>query len=154
VQRSTDEFDPCDESTHRVTAERKHMAVAKTNCRGEDSPRPRALMKVMVRHFAVFIPITLIGAACSTTPRPAPSLAQNREVDAFAAASAWPNAEIAVAIIAAQQFMAARHERDGYEYLKRLAREQPQRPILISLEGLLQARCAEEIPLLSRVAWV
>src|SRR5256885_10574408 len=100
------------------------------------------------------IAIALIGAACSTTPRPAPQLAQNREVEGFAAAAAWPNAEVAVPIIAAQEFMAARHERDGYEYFQRLAREQPYRPVLTSLEGLLQARSAGEIPLLQRVAWV
>src|SRR5256885_16387262 len=100
------------------------------------------------------IAIALIGAACSTTPRPAPQLAQNREVEGFAAAAAWPNAEVAVPIIAAQEFMAARHERDGYEYFQRLAREQPDRPVLTSLEGLLQARSAGEIPLLRRVSWV
>jgi len=36
----------------------------------------------------------------------------------------------------------------------RLAREQPDRPILTSLEGVLQARSAGEIPLLQRVSWV
>src|SRR5438105_871293 len=100
------------------------------------------------------VAIALIGAACSSIPRPAPQLAQNREVEGFAAAAAWPNAEVAVPIIAAQEFMAARHERDGYEYFQRLAREQPDRPVLTSLEGLLQARSAGEIPLLRRVSWV
>ncbi len=108
----------------------------------------------MARRFAVLLPIILIAAACAGVPRPPPQLAQNREVEAFAAAAAWPNSESAVAIIAAQQFIAARHERDGYEYFQRLAREQPDRPILISIEGLLQASSAREIPLLSRVAWV
>ncbi len=108
----------------------------------------------MTGRFAALLLIPLFGAACSSVPRPPPQLAQNREVEAFAAAAAWPNAETAVAIIAAQQFLAARHERDGYEYFQRLAREQPQRPILVSLEGLLQARSAGEIPLLRRVAWV
>jgi len=108
----------------------------------------------MARPFAVLLPIILIAAACAGAPRPPPQVAQNREVEAFAAAAAWPNSESAVAIIAAQQFIAARHERDGYEYFQRLAREQPDRPILISIEGLLQASSAREIPLLSRVAWV
>ncbi len=108
----------------------------------------------MARPFAVLLPIILVAAACAGAPRPPPQLAQNREVEAFASAAAWPNSESAVAIIAAQQFIAARHERDGYEYFQRLAREQPDRPILISIEGLLQASSAREIPLLSRVAWV
>jgi len=98
--------------------------------------------------------IFLAGAACSSVPRPQPALVQNREVEAFAQAAAWPNAEVMIAIVAAQEFIAARHERDGYEYFQRLAREQPGRPVLLSLEGLLQARAAGEIPLLRRVAWV
>ena len=96
----------------------------------------------------------LFGAGCSSVPRPPPALAQNREVEAFAKAAAWPEAEPLVAFIAAQEFIAARHERDGYEYFQRLAREQPQRPLLLSLEGLLQVRASGEIPLLRRVAWV
>ena len=94
------------------------------------------------------------GVACATDPRPPPTLAQNRELGSFAQAAAWPNAEPLIAIIAAQEFIAARHERDGYEYFQKLAREQPQRPVLVSLEGLLQARAAGEIALLSRVSWV
>jgi glyoxylase-like metal-dependent hydrolase (beta-lactamase superfamily II) len=108
----------------------------------------------MVARSVLLSSVLLVGAACSGVPRPPPALAQNREVDAFAQAAAWPEAEPMVAIIAAQEFIAARHERDGYEYFQRLAREQPQRPILVSLEGLLQAQAAGEIPLLRRVAWV
>src|SRR5438445_2328695 len=108
----------------------------------------------MDRPSKALIAFALIGAACSAVPRPAPQLAQNREVEGFAAAAAWPNAEPAVAIIAAQEFMASQHDRDGYEYFHRLAREQPDRPILTSLEGVLQARSAGEIPLLQRVSWV
>ncbi len=108
----------------------------------------------MALRSAALLGILLSGAACSSVPRPPPALVQNREVEAFAEAAAWPNAEPLVAIVAAQEFIAARHERDGYEYFQRLAREQPGRPILLSLEGLLQARAAGEIPLLRRVAWV
>jgi glyoxylase-like metal-dependent hydrolase (beta-lactamase superfamily II) len=110
--------------------------------------------RAMARRSVAILGIFLSGVACSSVPRPPPALVQNREVEAFAQAAAWPNAEPLVAIVAAQEFVAARHERDGYEYFQRLAREQPQRPILLSLEGLLQARAAGEIPLLRRVAWV
>src|SRR3989441_8920184 len=110
--------------------------------------------KTMAPRSVALLGIVLSGTACSSVPRPPPALVQNREVEAFAQAAAWPNAEPMVAIIAAQEFIAARHERDGYEYFQRLAREQPQRPILVSLEGLLQAQAAGEIPLLRRVAWV
>jgi glyoxylase-like metal-dependent hydrolase (beta-lactamase superfamily II) len=107
----------------------------------------------MIPRSAALLAISFL-AACSTAPRPPAALVQNREVEAFAQAAAWPNAEPLVAILAAQEFIAARHDRDGYEYFHRLAQEQPQRPILTSLEGLLQARTAGEIPLLSRVSWV
>ncbi|HYZ89133.1 MAG TPA: hypothetical protein VE620_07550, partial [Myxococcales bacterium] len=103
---------------------------------------------------AVLLGIMVLGAACSSVSRPAPAVAQNRELDATAQAAAWPNADPRVAIVAAQEFVAAHHERDGYEYFHRLAGEQPQRPILVSLEGMLQASAAGEIPLLRRVAWV
>src|SRR3954470_21797501 len=108
----------------------------------------------MAQRNAALLALFVAATSCSAAPRPPPAVVQNREVEAFAQAAAWPNAEPLVAIIAAQQFVAARHARDGYEYFQRLAREQPQRPILLSLEGLLQARAAGEIPLLRRAAWV
>jgi len=98
--------------------------------------------------------LSLSAAACSGIARRPPALVQNRELEAFAAAAAFPNAEPAVAIIAAQQYMAARREQEGYEYFQRLAREQPGRPILTSLEGLMQARMAGDVALLRRVGWV
>jgi glyoxylase-like metal-dependent hydrolase (beta-lactamase superfamily II) len=100
--------------------------------------------------------LLLLWTACSCSgalPRPAP-VAQNRELDALSAAAAYPNAEVAVAILAAQQYVAARRVPDGYEYFRRLAREQPGRPILVSLEGMLQARMASDVSLLRRVGWV
>ena len=108
----------------------------------------------MSNRSAALLAVFLSGTACSSIPRPPPPLVQNREVEAFAQAAAWSNAEPLVAIVAAQEFIAARHEREGYEYFQRLAREQPQRPILSSIEGLLQARAAGQIPLLRRAAWV
>src|SRR5262249_2067793 len=52
------------------------------------------------------------------------------------------------------QYAAARREPEGYEYFHKLAQEQPGRPILVSVEGMLQARMAGDVPLLRRVAWV
>src|SRR5262245_22760508 len=107
-------------------------------------PRPVRLAAVL----------SLLSAGCSgIAARPAP-IAQNRQVTAFSTAVAWPNAEVAVAIIAAQEYAAAHREQEGYEYFRRLAREQPGRPFLVSLEGMLQARMAGDVPLLRRIGWV
>src|SRR6267143_1250924 len=66
--------------------------------------------------------VALVAVGCSgIAPRP-PALAQNRELEAFAAAAAYPNAEPAVALLAAQQYMAAHREQEGYEVFRRLAR--------------------------------
>ena len=98
--------------------------------------------------------LALLAVGCSgIAPRP-PALTQNRELEAFAAAAAYPNAEPAVALLAAQQYMAAHREQEGYEVFQRLAREQPGRPILLSLEGMMQARMAGDVALLQRVGWV
>jgi len=93
-------------------------------------------------------------ASCWGATRPPPPVTQNRSLSPFAAAAAYPNAEPAVAIIAAQEYVAAHRPQDGYEYFQRLAREQPGRPILVSLEGMLQARMAGDVALLKRVGWV
>jgi glyoxylase-like metal-dependent hydrolase (beta-lactamase superfamily II) len=92
--------------------------------------------------------------ACSGIRARPPNLAQNRPLTAFSTVAAYPNSEPAVAILAAQQFIAARREKEGFEYFQRLAREQPGRPVLGSLEGLMQARLAADVPLLRRAAWV
>ena len=99
------------------------------------------------------IAVALSAGGCAFVQHP-PAVSQNRELEAFAAAAAYPNSEPAVAILAAQQYMAARREQEGYEYFRRLAGEQPERPILLSLEGLMQARMAGDVPLLRRVGWV
>src|SRR2546430_6374076 len=108
----------------------------------------------MLRVSRLALAIALVGAACSGAKPHPPPLAQNRELDALSAAAAYPNADVAVPILAAQQYAAARREAEGYEYFRRLAAEQPGRPILVSLEGMLQARMAGDVALLRRVGWV
>ena len=54
-----------------------------------------------------------------------------------------------------QQLLARHREWEGYEYFGRLAVEQPARaPLFRALQGTMQARVANEVPLLKRVAWV
>src|SRR6266446_4953467 len=103
--------------------------------------RPRSLLLVL----------GLVTVGCSGIAPRQPALSQNRELEGLAAAAAYPNAEPAVALLAAQQYLAAHREQEGYELFQRLAREQPDRPILLSLEGMMQARMAGDVALLKRV---
>jgi glyoxylase-like metal-dependent hydrolase (beta-lactamase superfamily II) len=86
---------------------------------------------------------------------PKPPLTQNRTLDTLRALAAEPNSETLVVLMAAQQFLAGHREWDGYEYFGRLASEQPaRRGLFRSLQGIMQARVAGDVPLLKRVAWV
>jgi glyoxylase-like metal-dependent hydrolase (beta-lactamase superfamily II) len=86
--------------------------------------------------------------------RPAHPLTQNRDLDALVIVSAYPNAEDAVLMLTAQEFMAAGRDYEGYQHFRRLGRARPGRDALLSLEGMMQARVADRVSLLRRVAWV
>jgi glyoxylase-like metal-dependent hydrolase (beta-lactamase superfamily II) len=86
--------------------------------------------------------------------RPAHPLTQNRELDALAKVSTYPSAEDAVLMLAAQEFLAAGRGYEGYLHFHELARAQPERMAVVSLEGMMQARVADRVALLRRMAWV
>lgn len=96
----------------------------------------------------------LFIASCASTKTNLPALTQHREADGFASLAADRGSDDAVVMVAASQFLADRREHDGLELFGRLAREQPDRPIFRGLEGMMQARVAGDITLLSRVSWV
>jgi glyoxylase-like metal-dependent hydrolase (beta-lactamase superfamily II) len=108
----------------------------------------------MARLESVWMLIVMLGASCLGAKRAPAPVTQNRTISAPAAAAAFPNAEPAVAIIAAQEYVAGHRPEEGYEYFQRLAREQPGRPILGALEGMLQIRMAGQVALLKRAGWV
>jgi hypothetical protein len=85
--------------------------------------------------------------------RPAHPLTQNRELDALVQVSSYESADDSLLMLTAQEFMAAGRVR-GVLALCKLARAQPERMALASLEGMLQARVAHRVPLLGRIAWV
>jgi glyoxylase-like metal-dependent hydrolase (beta-lactamase superfamily II) len=86
--------------------------------------------------------------------RPAHPLTQNRELDALVAVSSFERADEALLMLTAQEFMAAGRDYEGYLHFRKLARAQPGRAALVSLEGMMQARVAGRVPLLRRIAWV
>lgn len=94
-------------------------------------------------------------SACSTARPSQPPLLEDRPLSALMETAAYPNSQPLVLIIAMQQFVSNHREWDGYDYFGKLAREQPQRrALLLSLQGVMQARVAADIGLLKRVAWV
>src|SRR5260370_8893158 len=99
----------------------------------------------------------LLGAAWAIScaeVRP-PSLTQHRELESLLEVAAYPTAGTTVVLIAMQPLMATHQEWQGYEYFGRLAQEQPaRRAFFRSLQAVMQARVANGVSLLRRVAWV
>jgi glyoxylase-like metal-dependent hydrolase (beta-lactamase superfamily II) len=87
-------------------------------------------------------------------PRPAP-LTQQRPLASLLEAAAYPDADPLLLLATMQQLSAAHREWEGYDYFGRLAEAQPQRRALFrSLQAIMQARVAGDVPLLRRIAWV
>ncbi|HEY6002835.1 MAG TPA: MBL fold metallo-hydrolase [Anaeromyxobacter sp.] len=100
--------------------------------------------------------ISLALASCAQVP-PAqkPPVTQQRPVPALMTASAYPNSDTLLVLVTMQQLMATHREWEGYQYFGRLAEEQPNRRALFrALQASMQARVADDVPLLRRVAWV
>jgi len=109
--------------------------------------------RFFTRALAVVALIVLAGGCGGAEPKT--PLLQNRDLDAYRTMAAVPNSETLVVLIATQQFLAAHREWDGYAYFGKLAAEQPQRRALFrSLQGLMQARVANDVSMFKRVAWV
>ncbi len=87
-------------------------------------------------------------------PRKEP-LTQQRPLSALLQAAGYPNSDTLLVLVAMQQLVAAHREWEGYQYFGRLAEEQPNRAVLFNtLQGAMQARVANDVPLLRRVTWV
>jgi glyoxylase-like metal-dependent hydrolase (beta-lactamase superfamily II) len=99
---------------------------------------------------------SLVLASCGSVPPPRPAPAtQPRPLAGFMEAAAFPNSETVVLLTTMQQFLSTHREWDGYAYFGRLAAEQPGRGALLrSLQAVMQARVAGDVPLLRRKAWV
>jgi glyoxylase-like metal-dependent hydrolase (beta-lactamase superfamily II) len=110
-------------------------------------------MKIPIRGFTL---ACVIGAlSCGSMPTPRPPLTSNHTLDSLMKLAAFPNAEPVVVLAAMQEFMASHREWEGYAYFAKLVRDQPERSAFFgSLQAAMQARVADEVPLLKRVAWV
>jgi len=84
-----------------------------------------------------------------------PPVTQQRPLSALLTATAYPNSDALLLLVTVQQLMATHREWEGYQHFGRLAEEQPSRRALFrALQAMMQARVANDVPLLKRVAWV
>jgi glyoxylase-like metal-dependent hydrolase (beta-lactamase superfamily II) len=97
----------------------------------------------------------LLASCAAVPPKRDPAFTQQRPLDSLLKAAAYPNSDTVVVLLTMQQLIATHREWDGYAYFGRLAEEQPDRRALFrSLQAAMQARVANDVPLLRRVAWV
>jgi glyoxylase-like metal-dependent hydrolase (beta-lactamase superfamily II) len=112
-------------------------------------------MSIFTRR-AVTLVVSSALASCASVPPPAKApVTQQRPLPSLLDAAAYPNADTVLILTTMQQLLARHREWEGYQYFGRLAAEQPARaPLFQALQATMQARVANEVPLLKRLAWV
>jgi glyoxylase-like metal-dependent hydrolase (beta-lactamase superfamily II) len=96
-----------------------------------------------------------LGACAAGPPARKQPMTQQRPLSSLLQAAAYPNSDTLLVLLTMQQLSATHREWEGYAYYGRLADEQPGRRALYrSLQAVMQARVANDVPLLRRVAWV
>jgi glyoxylase-like metal-dependent hydrolase (beta-lactamase superfamily II) len=105
---------------------------------------------------AATLAVTSLLASCASVPPPAKAtVTEQRPLASLLEAAAYPNSDTVVILTTMQQLLARHREWEGYEYFGRLAATQPARaPLFRALQATMQARVANQVPLLERIAWV
>ncbi|HTA19639.1 MAG TPA: MBL fold metallo-hydrolase [Polyangia bacterium] len=105
---------------------------------------------------AAALAVSSLVASCASSPPPAKTpMTQQRPLASLLEAAAYPNADTVTILTTMQQLLASHRAWEGYEYFGRLAVEQPARAALFrALQATMQARVANDVFLLKRVAWV
>jgi glyoxylase-like metal-dependent hydrolase (beta-lactamase superfamily II) len=83
-----------------------------------------------------------------------PPLTDNHEMETLERAVAWPHPSTITTMMLVNEYLSGRHHRRGYDYFAARAKAAPEDPLFLTLAGLFQARSADEVALLQRVAWV
>src|SRR5262245_41104534 len=91
------------------------------------------------------------GAPAMAVERP---IVPDLEVDALKEAVHWPKADVAAVMMLAGRLMAERRNAEGLAYFRDRAVSDPARGLFLALEGVFQARQADQVSLFRRVAWV
>ncbi len=93
-------------------------------------------------------------AACALAGADDRPFERDLELEALEEAVRWPNADVQTIVTLADRFLADRRDREAYAYFEERARSEPARVLFLALEGLFQARVADQVSLFRRVAWV
>jgi glyoxylase-like metal-dependent hydrolase (beta-lactamase superfamily II) len=83
-----------------------------------------------------------------------PALTRNLQLESLETAVRWPAPSVPVVMQLAGQYLAVHREEEGYRYFRERAAAVPDRPLFLALTGLFQARMADRVPLLRRIAWI
>src|SRR2546426_1005834 len=81
-------------------------------------------------------------------------LMRDLELEALREAVRWPDPDVITVIALTGRFVAARQDQEALAYFEERAKSAPDRPLFVALEGFFQARVADDVFLLRRVAWV
>jgi len=101
---------------------------------------------------AVAVGASLVaGGRAAGADRP---IVRDVELEALQEAVRWPKADVTTVMALTSRFMATRRDADGFAYFQDRAASQPDRALFPALEGLFEARSADEVSVFRRVARV
>jgi glyoxylase-like metal-dependent hydrolase (beta-lactamase superfamily II) len=102
--------------------------------------------------FTIAVGVGLVaGPRAIATDRP---IVPDLELEALKEAVRWPKADTPAVMALAGRLMAGRRDAEGLVYFRERAAAEPGRGLFLALEGVFQARQADNISLFRRVAWV
>jgi len=112
-------------------------------------------MRLMYWFASVFaVAVTVSVAADARAVGAERPIVLDLELEALKEAVRWPNADVTAVMALAGRLMAGRRDADGLVYFRERAASEPARRIFLALEGVFQARQANDVSLFRRVAWV
>lgn len=102
--------------------------------------------------FTIAIGVGLVaGPRAVAADRP---IVPDLELEALKEAGRWPKADVTAVMALAGRLMAGRRDAEGLVYFRERAASEPGRGLFLALEGVFQARQADNVTLFRRVAWV
>jgi glyoxylase-like metal-dependent hydrolase (beta-lactamase superfamily II) len=107
-------------------------------------------MKIKIGLLAVAFVLAFSGSGRSEGQ----PIMRDLELESLQEAVRWPNAQVPTIVALAGRFIASHRDQEAYAYFQERAKNRPDHPLFLALEGFFQARGAGEVSLLRRVAWV